>query len=171
MIRMSVDRMSLAWCGWWLGFTVVVTLFSAGCGREPDPRSVDALKRVTARREPPAPVAKALEPGEWPRVRKFYAARSHKPAWTSGRKLAGEFGDAVDLLENADADALDPDQYDRAWLSARRERLEGRIWGRAIEQDDELVELELRTTAAVLRWARDLSLGRFDPDRRGAWIR
>jgi murein L,D-transpeptidase YcbB/YkuD len=164
--------MSLTWRGSLLGFTLVAGAFlTAGCSREPDPRSVDALKQATAGKQPPASVAKAVLRGEWPRIRGFYAARSHRPAWTSGRKLAREFGQAVTLLENAEADALDPKQYDLAWLRARREYLEGWIVGRAIDQDDELVELELRTTAAVLRWAHDLSLGRFDPDRRGEWAR
>ena len=167
-----MPRMSWSWREWLLGFTLMAgALLITGCSRDPDPRSVETLKRATAASQPPASIAKALVRGEWARIRGFYAARSHSPAWTSGRKLAGEFGQALDLLENAEADALDPNQYDLEWLSARRKHLEGRIVGRAMEQDDELVELELRTTAAVLRWARDLSFGRFDPTRRGEWVR
>jgi murein L,D-transpeptidase YcbB/YkuD len=44
-------------------------------------------------------------------VQAFYKARSYRPLWTAGDRLGPEADRLLDLIETADAEGLDPDDY------------------------------------------------------------
>ena len=55
-------------------------------------------------------------------VRAFYAARDHRPLWVRGGSLGPEALRFLDIVETADADGLDPDDYRPRAIAAAIER-------------------------------------------------
>ena len=149
---------------------IAATAAALGCSGGEAAERFAPLEEALAASRAPAGLASRLSRGEWQRVRAFFEAREYRPAWTSGTGLSPAFHDAVTLIEEADRDALAPDDYDLDWLQAERDRLSGLLSRGSLETDEAIVDAELRTTAAVLRWARHLSAGRFDPRRAEIWI-
>jgi len=146
-------------------------LFWSGCGRETQQPAFEPLQTALDRTRPPASLAAPVDRDDWTQIRKFYASRGYRTAWTSGGRLRPAFDEALTALEEAEQDALRPGDYDVEWLRAENARLgRGFLTGPAAS-DNEVVALEVRTTAAVLRWATHLSRGRFNPVRRGEWVR
>jgi L,D-transpeptidase YcbB len=164
-MRRRVPHLALVSC------LTFATLTVYGCRSKDDEGALLPLKAALARRQPPKSVAGALTSGEWKDVRTFYAAGAFRTAWTDERKLRPVFYEALTLLEQSERDALRPADYDVEWLRQERDRLHGTLASRSLERDDEVVGLEIRTTAAMLRWGRHLSRGRFNPVRAGAWMR
>jgi murein L,D-transpeptidase YcbB/YkuD len=144
------------------------TVFVNGCGREA-PERFEALAAALSKSRPPADVRTVLPADQWQRVRAFYRELDDRRVWTEEGGLRSSFGEALALLEDAGRDGLTPEHYDLAWLREQDERRGGLLSRDALEDADAL-RIELRTTAAVLRWARDLAVGRFNPARPGRWI-
>jgi len=83
----------------------------------------------------------------------FYASRDFKPAW-SGSTSATSRAEAVrSVLEHADAQGLRSDDY----MSALSK------WDGAPEDGADAAKYDLAMTAALLRYARDVRIGRLDP--------
>jgi murein L,D-transpeptidase YcbB/YkuD len=151
------------------GLLFAALLLGSGCGKSAD-EGFEPLEAALGRSRPPASLAATIGRSEWKQVRQFYLSRAHRTAWTSAGKLQPSFAAALAAIEAAGDDALRPADYDVEWLRAEQDRLGGRLLPRALENEEEIVALELRTTAAVLRWAAHLSRGRFNPARRGEWV-
>lgn len=143
---------------------------SPGCAGGEAAERFAPLEESLARDRAPSGLGAAISRTEWRRVRAFFEAREYRPAWTSGDRPSSLFHDAVAAIEQADDDALVPEHYDVVWLRAERDRLGGFLSRASLDGDQAIVRLELRTTAAVLRWARHLSVGRFDPARPEVWL-
>jgi murein L,D-transpeptidase YcbB/YkuD len=148
---------------------LILTILGLGC-RSEDNAAFAPLRAAVARRQPPKAVARAVTASEWKEVRAFYTARAFRTAWTDEGKLRRSFYEAVTLLEQSGHDVLRPADYDVDWLRRQRDRFHGKLVPRSLERDEEIVAIEIRATAAMLRWGRHLSRGRFNPVRAG-WMR
>lgn len=138
---------------------------SSGCWRG-NGREVDALAEAIRARlaaSPPAlPRNSALEDGLWEATRQFYRLRNQRPAWIADARL-GPAVDAVrQLVARAPEDGLVPEDYP---VPIDGPRAKPRFsLGRPRRPAAELADLEVRTTAVLLRFARDLAAGRVRPD-------
>ena len=83
-------------------------------------------------------------------LKQFYALRSFQPAWagTAAAERDGKF--ALNLLEHADDDGLDPDIYHVAEIHLR-------LHAKTAEAE---IEHDLLLTDGLLRFVRDLRVGR-----------
>lgn len=59
-------------------------------------------------------------------VRAFYAARNYRPLWTRNGALGPEADHVLELLETADADGLDPDDYRPRAVHSLIDKAQGR---------------------------------------------
>jgi L,D-transpeptidase YcbB len=80
----------------------------------------------------------------------FYAARDFEPAWTEGETARQMAGLAIGALANAQEQGLRGEDY-------------GGDWKNPPSSTDEIVRYELSLTRAVLRYARDVRMGRRAP--------
>jgi murein L,D-transpeptidase YcbB/YkuD len=121
----------------------LLLIAASGVGGEP-PDLRDAIARAVA--------------GE-PALDELYRPVGYRPLWTADGVPGRSANAAVELLEDARADGLDPAGYDAARLRGLFEAL-SRARGSAA---DDVVRFEHDLTAQVLRYARDLYHGRIDP--------
>lgn len=99
------------------------------------------------------PHGAAVAPAAQDQLLAFYAARDFKPAW-SGSSSAASRAEAVrSVLEHADAQGLRSGDY----MSALSQ------WDSAPEDGADAAKYDLAMTAALLRYARDVRIGRIDP--------
>lgn len=94
-----------------------------------------------------------------PDLQQFYSARHYQPAWLTPQSSALDM--ALAFIATAESEGLDSRDYQLAPLHKLRHQVEPTLHSR--------LELELRTTHAVLALIRDLAKGRFvasvaDPD-------
>jgi murein L,D-transpeptidase YcbB/YkuD len=84
----------------------------------------------------------------------FYASRQFRPAWTGGVVEQDRAAEAIAALSRAEDQGLRSEDY----LSPDIE------WTSPPSQRSEATQYEIALTAAVLRYAHDLSVGRLRPD-------
>jgi murein L,D-transpeptidase YcbB/YkuD len=114
------------------------------------------LERLLASRAAEADGADARANAVLAAARRFYAGRSHAPAWAAGEAEA-----LLGLLARAGDHGLDPLDYDPDGL-----RL---LLRRPSPVDSAARDLEL--TLAALSWARDVAVGRLAPGEAGIdWL-
>ncbi len=93
-------------------------------------------------------------------LKRFYAMRDYQPVWMQADKIIPEFDIALAFIATAEQEGLDSKDYElEQLLQLRKQHSSNSI----------LLELELRTTQALLTLARDLRRGRLtaaevDPD-------
>ena len=102
---------------------------------------------------------KQLADLEIPELQRFYAARDFQPVWVTEEML--QFEAALTFIATADAEGLDSRDYQLQQLQ--------RLHRQAEKTENTDVELELRTTQAILALTHDLARGRLtasaaDPD-------
>lgn len=139
-----------------LGTLVVLTLgATAGCRRGPQPSpELQSLlgSEILDRQVGDADIRDA--------VRGFYTDVGEILAW-SGRSGPGKRADAaLALLGSAEQHGLSPADYQVADLAAERAGIEG---ASTSEQKRRAAIFDIRLTAALLRFGRDLSIGRLEP--------
>lgn len=93
-------------------------------------------------------------------LKHFYAMRDYQPVWIQGDKLLPRLDIAIAFIATAEQEGLDSKDYELEQLVHLRKQS---------SEDSILLELELRTTQAILMLARDLRRGRLiasevDPD-------
>lgn len=93
-------------------------------------------------------------------LKHFYAMRDYHPAWVQADNLSPGFDIAIAFIATAEQEGLDSKDYKLEQLLHLRKQS---------NEDSILLELELRTTQAILMLARDLRKGRLiasevDPD-------
>lgn len=127
----------------------------AACHSPANPQEVTpALQKLVSG----APLPK-VEPAIWTDVRTFYTQREHAPAWVNHRRPTGKAADAIKLLNTARRHGFDPADYGAPQLldmSQAVEKLEKGSDARL----DELAEFDARLTAGLLRFGRDVAVGR-----------
>lgn len=102
--------------------------------------------------------AAGVDPEERALLRSFYLQRGFTPAWVDGSGLHGRAGILLAVLASAADDGLDPDDY----LPAN---LPDMTAGTPSANAADLGALDVGLSAALLRYARHLRLGRLDPER------
>lgn len=94
----------------------------------------------------------------WKAVHRFYQIRGHRLAWVSGGRLTRQADGLLRAALDADRDGLDTTPYVELASEARSIR-------RASASDwaDPALDLDLRVSYALLRYADEMTAGRFDP--------
>ena len=86
----------------------------------------------------------------------LYEFRSFAPAWTDETAVS----DLLRAIDDIEADGLDPNDYHRAALRERRERVGG---GQA--SPEELADFDMLLTDALVRLGYHILFGKVDPER------
>ena len=94
-------------------------------------------------------------------IRQFYAMRQYHPVWITPKFSRALLEQALTLIAGADAEGLDSQDYQLQRLQQLQQQ--------ADQSAPSTIELEIRTTHALLRLAQDLAHGRLlaqsaDPD-------
>ena len=113
-----------------------------------------------------AQLAQGLQPASrWPQLgdlrpalEQAYLARQYQPLWLAGGAPSPRAHRALELMEDAQADALAAADYDTRWLRGQFEAL-ARQPGDALRQ----AQLDIGLSLAFARYLRDLHSGRVDP--------
>jgi L,D-transpeptidase YcbB len=131
----------------------------AGCKSAPKPHVVTpALEQVVAG-QPPSNV----EPAIWTDLRAFYTQRAHAPAWVDHRRPTDKAAKVIALFHTARQHGFEPADYDAAGLLGESQAVED-IDKESQERLDRLARFDARMTAALLRFGRDISVGRQNGD-------
>jgi L,D-transpeptidase YcbB len=120
----------------------------------------DQLSTMLKASKPPAALA-AGDDSIAILTRRFYKKRGYAPAWTRIKPLP-RAKELVEVLENAHTEGLDPDDYGTTLIRQRAKDVDH--FGRGPDPAV-IADLELRLTAAFLRYGSDLFDGRVDPRR------
>ncbi|WP_293008362.1 peptidoglycan-binding protein, partial [Nitrosomonas sp.] len=86
-------------------------------------------------------------------LQRFYAARNYQPIWISGASESPQLNIALTFIASAETEGLDSQDYQLQQLIQLLQHSEN--------SPAAATELEIRTTHAVFRLAKDLSRGRF----------
>ncbi|MEO8677655.1 MAG: L,D-transpeptidase family protein [Vicinamibacterales bacterium] len=143
-----------------LVFSAVIATAAAACGSAKDRHEVTpALQEILAAK-PIVPV----EPAVWADVAAFYEKRAATPAWIDEPKenSTARATKAVELLHTAPAHGLEGDYGDAriAELPALIKKLDKK----SPERLQQLAELDVRITTALLAFGRDVALGHSRPE-------
>ncbi|WP_295623497.1 L,D-transpeptidase family protein [uncultured Nitrosomonas sp.] len=86
-------------------------------------------------------------------LQRFYAARNYQPLWISGTSESPQLKIALAFIASAETEGLNSQDYQLQQLTQLLQRAE--------QSPATATELEIRTTHAVFKLAKDLSRGRF----------
>lgn len=102
-------------------------------------------------------------------LRAFYAGRRARPAWTTGTRPNDQARDLADVLVQAEAEGLNPEDYSAADLSRHLEASEG---GPLSTGDPKaLADFDLLCTIAAFHYMSDVFDGRISPKSLDAtWV-
>jgi murein L,D-transpeptidase YcbB/YkuD len=89
-----------------------------------------------------------------PLMEGFYGRRAYRPAWVSDSGPSPLAGNLLAIIEAADAEGLDPNDYPHAAIRALLN---------AARAPDTLARLDLLLTRTLLAYGTDVSRGRIDP--------
>jgi murein L,D-transpeptidase YcbB/YkuD len=90
---------------------------------------------------------------DWQRLREFYASNDYYPVWVDIKGPLPKAAVLRDTLQNAAAEGLDPQTY--------RPELLDTVWPSRLPEN--MAQLDLLLTDALLAYSVDVSYGRFDP--------
>ena len=141
------------------GLTITLTVLCTGllgaCKSAPKPHVVTpSLQQVVAGKPLPN-----VEPAVWSDVGAFYTQRAHAPAWVDHRRPTEKAAKVIALLNTARQHAFDPEDYNAAELLEESQAVE-KIDKESQERLDRLARFDARMTAALLRFGRDVAVGR-----------
>jgi len=144
---------------------LATSAFSAGCRRAPTAHEVTpAISEILAR-----PAVPPIAPTVWTDLRAFYTRRGEAPAWVDHRRPTERAAEALRALNTAPQHGFDPADYATPDLLALSQAVE------AIDKDapdrlPRLAEFDVRLTAAMLAFGRDVAIGRSTPKTAdGSW--
>ncbi|PSJ18979.1 L,D-transpeptidase family protein [Nitrosomonas supralitoralis] len=86
-------------------------------------------------------------------LQRFYAARKFQPLWITGEPGLSQLKTALAFIASAEAEGLESQDYQLQQLTQLLQQID--------QSSSAAIELEVRTTHALLKLARDLSRGRF----------
>jgi murein L,D-transpeptidase YcbB/YkuD len=131
----------------------------AACHRPANPQEVTpALQHLVSG----APLPN-VESAIWTDVRTFYTQREHAPAWVNHRRPTGKAADAITVLNTARRHGFDPADYGAPQLLEMSQAVEKLDKG-SDARLEELAEFDVRLTAGLLRFGRDVAVGRVHGD-------
>ena len=134
---------------------IVVLTTICACKSAPNPHEVTpALERVVAGQPLPK-----VEPSTWSDVRAFYTQRQTTPAWVDHRRPTEKAAQIIAVLNTARQHGFDPADYAAAELLEMSQAVE-KIDKESPERLDRLAEFDARMTAALVRFGRDVAVGR-----------
>ena len=144
---------------------VLVTGFIAGCKRAQSTHEVTpALREILAGN----PLA-SIEPSVWTDLRAFYTQRAEEPAWVNRRRPTEHAADAINVLNTARQHGFSPDDYGTGDLLALSQAVES-IDKKSPERLTRVAEFDVRMSAALLAFGRDVAVGRTTPKLAdGSW--
>ncbi|MEP6782391.1 MAG: L,D-transpeptidase family protein [Acidobacteriota bacterium] len=109
-----------------------------------------------------APLPK-VESASWSDLRAFYTQREQAPAWVNHRRPTDKAADALKVLNTARQHGFDPEDYGAKKLLDMSQAVEGVDKG-SQERLDQLAEFDVRLTAGLLAFGRDVAIGRSNGD-------
>lgn len=133
--------------------SIVSTL--PGCASRPQPHEVTpALQAIVSGKPLPK-----VQPAVWTDLRAFYTQRDHMPAWVNQRRPTEQAAGAIAILNTARAHGFDPLDYGAADLLAMSQSVET-IDKESPQRLEHNAEFDVRLTAGLLAFARDVAIGR-----------
>ena len=132
---------------------VAVSAAACSSGRKPHEVS-PALATIVSGKALPN-----VEPDVWTDVRAFYTQREHAPAWVDNRRPTSRAADAITALNTARRHGYSADDYGAKELLAMSQDVET-IDKEAPERLQRNAEFDVRLTAALLTFGRDVAIGR-----------
>jgi len=144
---------------------VLATGFIAGCKTAQSTHEVTpALREILAGN----PLA-SIEPSVWTDLRAFYTQRAGEPAWVNRRRPTEHAADAINALNTARQHGFSPDDYGTGDLLALSQAVES-IDKQSPERLKRVAEFDVRMSAALLAFGRDVAVGRTTPKiADGSW--
>ena len=144
---------------------VLVTSFIAGCKSAQSTHEVTPALREILAGNPPA----SIEPSVWTDLRAFYTQRAEEPAWVNRRRPTEHAADAINALNTARQHGFSPDDYGTGDLLALSQAVES-IDKKSPERLTRVAEFDVRMSAALLAFGRDVAVGRTTPKLAdGSW--
>lgn len=150
-----------------LGLSVVFTalVIAAGCNRAVSDHEVTPALRQILNGQPVPSVAPAV----WTDLRAFYTQRAEAPAWVNKRRPTENAAAALTALNTARQHGFDANDYGAADLLAMSQAVED-IDPKSPERLQRVAEFDVRMTAALLAFGRDVAIGRTRPQSPdGSW--
>jgi L,D-transpeptidase YcbB len=92
-----------------------------------------------------------------PDVTKLYETNGYSPLWVENGRVRPQGLALIELLENADAKGLDPDDYDGSRWQARLLKLQQQ------PSDQDLASFDTALTVSAMRYIRAVHCGRVNP--------
>ena len=140
-------------------FAVVLASFLAvsvvACSSARKPHEVSpALETIVSGKPLPN-----VEPDVWPDVRAFYTQREHAPAWVDNRRPTVRAAEAIAMLNTARQHGYNADDYGANELLAMSQDVE-KIDKESPERLQHNAEFDVKLTAALLAFGRDVAIGR-----------
>ena len=127
----------------------------AACHTRPAPHAVTpAIEKLVAGNALPK-----VESAVWTDVRVFYTQRENAPGWVDGRRPTDNAIEAIALLKTAPQHGFDPADYDAAALEELGQSVE-QIDKESPERLQKLAQFDTRLTASLLKFGRDVAVGR-----------
>lgn len=144
---------------------LAVGAITAGCNGAADDHEVTPALKQVLDGQPIPPV----EPAVWTDLRAFYTQRADHPAWVNSRRPTENAADALKALGTARQHGFDANDYGAADLLALSQAVED-IDPKSPERLQRVAEFDVRMTAALFAFGRDVAIGRTlptSPD--GSW--
>lgn len=148
-----------------LSAVILGGVITVGCTRAPSTHEVTPALREILAGQPPA----SVEPSVWTDLRAFYTQRAEEPAWVNRRRPTEHAAAAINALNTARQHGFSPDDYGTGDLLALSEAVEG-IDKKSPERLKRVAEFDVRMSAALLAFGRDVAVGRTTPKiADGSW--
>lgn len=137
------------------GLLALGVLTLCACHSPANPQEVTpALQHLVAS----SPLPK-VESADWTDLRTFYTQRENVPAWVNHRRPTEKAAKALQVLNTARRHGFDPADYGTAELLAMSQAVEKLEKGSEARLE-ELAEFDARLTAGLIRFGRDIAVGR-----------
>ena len=136
--------------------TLLTVAIAAGCSSSRKPHEVSPhIQTVLS-----APSVAKVEPVVWKDVQAFYQPRENAPAWVDNRRPTDRAAEAIAVLNTARLHGFSPDDYGAAELLQMSQEVEqiDKDSPRRLEHN---AQFDVRLTAALLAFGRDVAVGRF----------
>lgn len=141
------------------------SFIGAGCSSGAKLHEVTPALREILAGQPVPPV----EPAVWTDLRTFYTQRAESPAWVNHRRPTENAVEALKALSTARQHGFDPNGYGADDLLAMSQAVEA-IDKESPERLKRVAEFDVRMTAALLAFGRDVAMGRTKPQvPDGSW--
>lgn len=144
---------------------LATSVIAAGCSGASDEHEVSPALRQLLSGQPIPPA----EPAVWTDLRAFYTQRAERPAWVNSRRPTENAADALKALNTARQHGFDGNDYGAADLLAMSQAVED-IDQKSPERLQRVAEFDVRMTAALFAFGRDVAIGRTAPKSPdGSW--